>query len=422
MNIGVKRAVAIGVIVSLSILLNPVPAQAQGELIVVNSSAQALFPYSISFELTAESNVDITDIRLHYKVIRSSFADVTSEIYLEFEPSTAVEVAWSWDMRMTGGLPPGVGVQYWWTVTDTDGNKIETSSAILKFSDERYSWQSLRQGMVTLYWYGEERSFADEIMIAIGDSLDWLEEDTGAVLLEPIEIYLYANSQELQGSMIFPHEWTGGVAYPEYRRIVIGFGPEDFNWGKRVLVHELTHVVVHQITSGPYGGMPTWLDEGLAMRSEGPLEYYFVALFDQAVADDSLISVQSISSPFSAISELSYLSYAESYTVVDYLITTYGKDNMFELLETFREGASYDGALLEVYSFDTSGLERRWREHLSLPVEVIAPMDVTGDELIEKVSEGHGINPALAGTLAALVTAVLLLLSLATERWTWRRD
>jgi len=272
--------------------------------------------------------------------------------------------------------------------------------------------------MVTLYWYGEERSFADEIMLAIGDSLDWLEEDTGAVLLEPIEIYLYANSQDLQGSMIFPHEWTGGVTYPEYRCIVIGFGPEDFDWGKRVLVHELTHMVVHQITSSPYGGMPTWLDEGLAMRSEGPLAYYFVTLFDRAIANDSLISVQSISSPFSAVSELSYLSYAESYYLIDYLITTYGKDKMFSLLETFGEGASYDGALMEVYDFDTSDLNQQWQEYLSPPVEQAPEPE---EESAETVSEGKGINPALAGTLAALVTAVLLLLSLATERWTWRR-
>jgi hypothetical protein len=418
LNIGVKRAVALGVIASLSILLNPVSVQAQGELRVVSSSAEALFPDSISFELAAESDVDITDIRLHYKVIRDSFADVTSETCLEFEPSTAVEVTWNWDMVRTGGLPPGISVQYWWTVKDAGGNKIETSPVVIRFDDGRYSWQSLKQGMVTLHWYGEEQSFADEVMLAIGDSLDWLEEDTGAVLLEPIEIYLYANSQDLQGSMIFPQEWTGGVTYPEYRCIVIGFGPEDFDWGKRVLVHELTHLAVHQITSSPYGGMPTWLDEGLAMRSEGPLVYYFVALFDQAIANDSLISVQSISSPFSAISELSYLSYAESYYLIDYLITTYGKDKMFELLETFGEGVSYDGALLEVYGFDTRDLNRRWQEYLSPPVEK-TPEPVEGLE--EVVSKVQGRNPALAGALAALVTAVLLLLSLATESWTWRR-
>ena len=76
---------------------------------------------------------------------------------------------------------------------------------------------------------------------------------------------------------------------------------------------------------------------------------------------------------------LATLSYAESYTVVDYLITTYGKDKMLELLETFREGASYDGALTEVYGFDTSGLDQRWREYLSEPIGTITVGVVPGD-------------------------------------------
>ena len=371
LNFSMRKAILLGVIVFLSLVLNLVPVQAQAELTVVDSSAQALFPLSISFDLSAESNVDITDIRLHYRVLRHSFADVTAETCMQFEPATTVEVSWDWDMRRTGGLPPGASVQYWWTVKDASGDQIETSPVILQFDDERFSWQSLTQDMVTVHWYQGEQSFTEEIMLTIEDALDWLEADTGAVLLEPIEIYLYANSQDLQGSMIFPQEWTGGVAFTRYGRIAIGINPDNLAWGKDALAHELTHLVVHQMTLSPYGGIPLWLDEGLATRSQGSFPNYYIAALSQAIANDSLISVQSISSPFSADSELAILSYAESYTVVDYLITTYGKDKMLELLETFRAGASYDGALIEVYGFDTSGLDQRWREYLLEPVGTI---------------------------------------------------
>ena len=379
LNFSIRKAILLGVIISLSQVLNLVPVQAQGELSVVDSSAQVLFPYTISFILDAESDVDITDIRLHYKVLRHSFADVTAETCLEFEPSTTVGVIWNWDMRRTGGLPPGASVQYWWTIKDAGGGQVETSPVTLRFDDERFAWQSRTAGMVTLKWYEGEQSFADEVMLTIEDALDWLEEDTGATLMEPVEIYLYANSQDLQGSMIFPQEWTGGVAYPRNGRIAIGINPGNLDWGKRALVHEFTHLVVHQMTLSPYGGMPVWLDEGLAVRSEGSLAYYYVNALNQAIAADSLISVQSISSPFSALSELATLSYAESYTVVDYLITTYGQDKMFELLETFREGASYDGALMEVYGFDTGGLDQRWREYLSEPIGTITVGMVPGN-------------------------------------------
>jgi len=379
LNFNVKRAVVLGVIVSLSLTLDMVPAQAQGELRVIHSSAQALFPMAISFNLNVESDVDITDIRLHYKVLRHSYADVTGESYLQFESSTMVEVTWNWDMRRSGGLPPGTSVQYWWTVKDASDKRTETSPVVLEFDDERFSWQSLTQDMVTLYWYEGEQSFADEVMLTIEGALDWLETDTGASLLEPIRIYLYADSQDLQGSMIFPQEWTGGVTFKRFRCIAIGFGPENLEWGKRALIHELTHMVVYQMTINPYSHTPTWLDEGLAMRSEGPLEPFFLTLFNQAVITGSLISVQSLSSPFSAISDLSYLSYAESYHLVDYLITTFGKSKMLKLLETFREGASYDGALMAVYGFDTSGFDQRWREYLSEPIGTITVGAVSGN-------------------------------------------
>jgi hypothetical protein len=359
--------VLLGVIASLSLVLNLVPVQAQGELTVVHSSAQVMFPLSISFDIGAESSVDITDIRLQYKVLRHSFADVTAEVCMQFKAATTVEVSWDLDMIQTGGLPPGASIQYWWTVTDASDDQIETSPVTLQFNDERFSWQSLTRGMVTVHWYQGEQSFAEEVMLTVEDALDWLEADTGAVLLEPVEIYLYANSQDLQGSMIYPQEWTGGVAFTRYGRIAIGINPTNLDWGKRALAHELTHLVVHQMTLSPYGGLPVWLDEGLATRSEGGLSNYYLAALNQAIANDSLISVQSISSPFSANSELAILSYAESYTVVDYLITTYGKDRMFDLLGAFREGASYNGALTEVYGFDTSGLDWRWREYLSEP-------------------------------------------------------
>ncbi|HEY32187.1 MAG TPA: peptidase MA domain-containing protein [Dehalococcoidia bacterium] len=417
MNFKSKKAILLGAIVSLFPLLNLAPVHAEDGLRIVSSSAQASFPLTISFSIAAESDVDITDIRLHYKVLRHSFADVTAEVYLQFVSALEVEASWDWDMRRTGGLPPSTGIQYWWTVKDAGGDQIETSPVIVWFDDERFSWQSLTQDMVTLYWYNGDMPFAEELMLAIEDALDWLEADTGAIPQEAIEIYIYATSQDLRGAMIFPREWTGGVAYTAYGRIAIGIGLDNLDWGKRALTHELTHLVVHQMTLNPYSDIPTWLDEGLAMRSEGSLTYYYVNALNQAIGNDSLISVQSISSPFSALTDLAILSYAESYSVVDYLITTHGKNKMLELLETFREGASYDGALMEVYRFDTSGLYRRWCEYLSVPVEPVEPEE----KVVVMVNEVSRMHPAFVVTLAGLATVFLVLLSLVAENWTWRR-
>jgi len=346
-------------------LLSPILAQAQGGLTISDNSAQAEFPYTMTFSLSAESDVNITDIRLHYRIDRICFAQVTSESYIEFVPATTVSVDWSLEMIKTGGLPPGSRVDYWWTVEDAKGDKIETTPVQARFDDTRYSWRSLTEGEVTIYWYTGDDSFAQELMTAARQALIRLTEDTGAYLEKPVKMYIYANSRDLQGAMIFPQEWTGGVAFTRHGIIVIGISPDSLDWGKRAIAHELTHLVIHQMTFNPYSDLPTWLDEGLAMHTEGPLEPQFTSYLNKAIAEGHLISVQSLSSPFSAYAEQSALSYAQSYSLVDFLLTNYGQVKMLELLNTFREGSSYDAALGKVYGFDMDGLDTRWRNYVA---------------------------------------------------------
>jgi hypothetical protein len=283
-------------------------------------------------------------------------------------PATKVTTGWVWDMRKTGGLPPGSSVDYWWTVTDAGGNKVNTDPAQIQIEDKRYQWRSLTEGSVTIYWYKGDNNFAGEVMAVARGALARLAADTGAELEKPVRIYIYASSQDLRGSMIFPQEWTGGVAFTQYGIIAIGIAPNDLDWGSRAIAHELTHLVIHQVTFNPYGDLPTWLDEGLAMNSEGEMEATFATILHRAEAGDNLISVQSLSSPFSAYAEESALAYAQSYSLVAFLIDHHGQEKMFELLSTFRRGSGYDEALENVYGFDMDGLDTRWRASLEVAV------------------------------------------------------
>jgi len=365
-----KKASILALIVCLFLgLLSPVLAQAQSGLTILHSSAQAEFPSKLNFNLSAESDVNITDVRLRYAVDRASFAQVTSEAYIKFVPSTTIDVEWSWDMRKIGGLPPGSTVEYRWLIKDAKGHMAETPPVQVQFEDTRYPWNNLSEGKITIYWYERGESFAQELMAAAQQALDRLLKDTGAYLEKPAYIYIYASTQDLQGSMIYPQEWTGGAAFPRYSTIAIGIAPGSLDWGKRAITHELTHLVIHQMTLNPYNELPTWLDEGLAMHTEGPLEPEYVALLSQAIAEGRLISVRSLASPFSAYAAQSALSYAQSYSLVDFLIGNYGQKKMLELLNTFREGSGYDAALEKVYGFDMDGLDALWREHVTAPAQ-----------------------------------------------------
>ena len=94
-------------------------------------------------------------------------------------------------------------------------------------------------------------------------------------------------------------------------------------------------------------------------------EPVYAAVLAKAIAEDSLISVRSLSSPFSAHAEEAVLGYIQSYSLVEFLISNYGQSQMLELLNTFGEGSSYDGAVNRVYGFDMDGLDSLWRQYIA---------------------------------------------------------
>jgi hypothetical protein len=202
-------------------------------------------------------------IRLRYTISRESFAQAFSEAYITFTPAATVNASWVLDTQKTGGLPPGATVKCWWLIKDAGGNRLETTPQQIDFNDSRYQWHNVSQGTVTLYWYSGDNVFANQLMTTAQQALVSLEGNTGAQLVRPIRIYIYASAQDLQGSMVFPSEWTGGVAFTEYGIIAIGIAPGNLAWGQRAIAHELTHLVIHQMTFNPYNELPTWQAIGI---------------------------------------------------------------------------------------------------------------------------------------------------------------
>ena len=351
----------------LAVLLFTAPnfIHAQEQISLLDNTVEVYFPSALVFKVKAASQSDITKIRLHYQIDKMNYAQVTSEAWLDFTPSPEVETEWVCDMRKVS-LPAGAKVEYWWTIETKAGDKLVTYSDVIQFDDLRYSWQKLTEGQLNLFWYKGNQSFAEDSMAACQQALERLAEDTGVYLEKPISLYIYASAEDLQGAMIFPQEWTGGVAFTEHGIIAIGVPPNELDWGKRALAHELGHMVTHQITFSPYGAfLPIWLDEGLAMHAEGEPDPYLQSWLKKAISQQKLISVRSLSSPFSAKPEEAYISYAESQSLVEFLIQNYGKDKMLRLLSLLKEGNSCDEALTKVYGFDQDGLDKLWREYIT---------------------------------------------------------
>jgi hypothetical protein len=357
--------VTIITVAALIAFLIPVAAADNGTVSVTNSKVVMNFPTSLTFSAQIKSSATISDVRLRYQVDQASIAPVTAENFVPITPSSNVNASYLLDMRRFGGFPPGTNLHYWWAVKSAGSKFQESEPQSFSITDNRYTWKNLTQGLISISWYSGDSKFGQALMDTAQAALVQLARDTGATPKKTVNIFIYANSTDLQGSLIYPNEWTGGVSFFQYDVIAIGISTSNLTWGESAMTHELTHNIVGQLIFNPYSGLPVWLNEGLAMYSQGPLTAQFTVPLSQAIKNQKLITVRTISSPFSANGDKANLSYAESYTLVDYLQKTYGADKMQALLKLFSQGSTYDSAFKQVYGFDMNALNTSWQTWVS---------------------------------------------------------
>ncbi len=332
---------------------------AQPPIRVESSQHEVQFRNHILFQLVAQGEAEITEITLFYRVADQPAVNHASP---QFEPDTRVEAEYIWDLA-NGGLPPGVQVTYWWKIADREGHTLETEPQSLFYTDERYDWQALSSEKLALYWYRGDEDFGQALFDKAMEALDTLSREAGVTVAHQVKVFIYGSHSDLLGAIAEgAKEWTGGQAFPEMGVVVIGVAPANLAWGQRAVAHELSHLVVHQMVDTPLGDLPRWLDEGLAMYAEGELEPSYRHALDWAIRGDQLITVRSLSSSFPTDSELAHLSYAQSYSLVEFILEQYGREKMARLLQVFAEGAYYDDGLQEVLGLDSQGLDAAWRK------------------------------------------------------------
>jgi hypothetical protein len=198
------------------------------------------------------------------------------------------------------------------------------------------------------------------------ETLDEMSALLGATVDYPVKVWIYDSYQDMLPALVRRSEAhaqqvvVAGERVSSDTVLLQGEGAGD------TLSHELTHIVTHVAGEGPYGSSPAWLDEGTAMYGQSEPGEGFTSALDRAVERDSLLSVRSMTAPTGDASKVG-LFYGQAWSLVDFLIETYGPAKFAELYATFKEGSTVDKALLKVYGFDQGGFEDAWRASLDLP-------------------------------------------------------
>lgn len=357
---------------------------------ILRNDLSVNYPNDARFTLTLPPDTAVTQADLIYGLDRLSCLDAAARVPVELVATAdGLTADWTWVMARSGNPPPGAALWWEWRLTDANGEQTTTPRQSYTFQDDRFTWRSVSADRLTLHWYrGDVGPLLLEAAVA---GLEQLETDMGISLQDEVQIYVYGSAADMRQAVLYVQDWAGGLAFSDYGIILLGVLPASAaGWGRSVVRHELAHLVTEQFAFSCVGGRrPTWLEEGLAVYAEGELSGEMRAALDRAQAVDSFSPLRSLSGAFPAHSDRAGLAYAQSYSVVEFMLRAYGREKLQELLLALAAGQSSDAALEAVYGFNVDGLEAAWRRDRGLAERPFPPTPTP-------------ISPAAVPTIAPL--------------------
>lgn len=341
------------------------PASVQLEL----NKATPQFPDKINFEFKAQiaaGSPTFSKLELNFKLRGDVGSNIRTQTINKSASSISAKFEYDTQKDYT---PPGTGFRFFWTLYDNSGKAYDTPIQEFFYQDERFSFQELKSGVVTVRWYQGDKVFGQSVLDKALQTIDKLGKRYNIEPTDPINITIYPDTRAMFTALP-PNtaEWVGGQAIPALGTIALAIAPNDRREIGRSIPHEVSHMVVYQATRNPYNYAPKWLDEGLAVNNQDQVDAFLMQAFQRAFDQRSLNSLRVLGSSFPADPQLSYQSYGESVSMVQYLIKKYGEEKIGQLLNSFRQGLSYDEAMQLAFGVNLDTLDRQWKEALGYPL------------------------------------------------------
>lgn len=375
----------------------PPAIQAADAITINHDHAVAEFPDGITFSLEAQGRRTITQAELLYRI---SDDPTLNLIVPSFTPGKRVAIQHVLDLQVYY-LPAGLDITYHWRLADDRGNVVESQPQTLLWEDTRFDWQSLSSADVTVYAYTGNEAFNQLILDAAQTAVDRLKSEYGLNQITPIRIWVYNSRDDFNATkQANEKDWAIGTSYSNYHLILATIPEGSKQEIGRVIPHEISHQLLYQATKNPFNAPPLWLDEGLAVRAQTAGNEDDFDQVRDAAAKGQLYSVRALISEFPTTGPY-HLAYAESYSIVTFVIDHFGIDKLRELIAIYREGVSHDEALLTTLGVDTSGLDQLWKASLNYQGD--HPDGVGGT-----VDEHQPAATIAAGMLGALILFAML--------------
>ena len=164
--------------------------------------------------------------------------------------------------------------------------------------------------------------------------------------------------QELTGTK--HGEWVLGQAFYDRSWIVVK-AVGDLNL-RQLVAHEICHIMLGQKLQATGVEAPRWLHEGLAKYTAQQWTSDDTQIIGRAAVEGGLIPLAKLDDAFAGKVEQVSLAYAESYTLVQFLVEREGPKGLGNMVEELARTGDINRALVRTYNLPVEKLERLWLE------------------------------------------------------------
>jgi hypothetical protein len=194
--------------------------------------------------------------------------------------------------------------------------------------------------------------------------------DLGVDFPGEIKVYIADRGgfQKIQPtSTIFPDSIVG-VAFSRLSLIILKSPREARGFRADLLktfIHELTHIILGSAFKGEEQ-IPRWLNEGISLYVSREWSFNRVTAMTRAVLTDSIIPLSELTHRFPENPRDLQLAYAQSFYLVSFLITRFGRESFHTFIRLFSQNKDLEKTLLQVYSLTVEEWENEWKSFLEM--------------------------------------------------------
>ena len=334
-------------------------AKAQESIEVTDVRVGHDFGEEIRFSARVEASSPIKEILLIFRDVNE---ENTRIISLDADDEGRVSYIYDASDQL---LRPFAKISLWFQVTLENGENNTSKKYSTIYADNRFDWEMREDEMLRVYWNSGDEAFGLAALDVARSGLKEIQTLFPVSLDEPIDIYIYASSVDLQNALFMGGEtWVAGHASPALGIVFVAIAPgqQEQIFMQQKIPHELAHILLYRYIGESYNRLPTWLLEGTASIAEQYANPDYQLALKRAEESRSLIPIDELCAPFPRDASQAFLAYAEAESFTRYLQNNYGTSRLDDLITAYADGLSCEAGVVDAFDRSLTYLDANWQE------------------------------------------------------------